>query len=613
MTDLATLPLTSDDAAPVNPFAAAMLAEHFELRLDYLGRPLDGPAPRDVRSEMDAASIANTRAWLQAHPDTKRDEPTFVVTPPPPITDELVDRLRTIDIEHHKRNEQYPMPTAEESAEWLRMHPASERADDSTTIPFKVDASKEPANMTTKTIEHKTRHMSDEPIPGPKPAISGGKTAITQHITKLTLTSDKFGSGESVFQVITLDKYGSHTNQFKESDPVFSAAVAKLLPIDQIQRGARYTVDGKVTWKDVDGWCTATHLEFKEGSTMEPVKASVLDDEFPRDENGEPADDLPWGDDNLKRGTFFARYEKEVWSPRNCPKDRAEAIRKAILVREYGTDSLRGFNKPVDMLLGRLTVAVEAEYPLAMAYFDEKAENGSKNGQGAAPANGSAMEIPEKPSAPVPDEKPRSEPANVPPEVKPAERPANLIDFPKLPTTLTGISILDVPKRLNAHLPPQAYKAIEFGQMSGKTDIDGDCVRDRFDEVFGPMGIGWRINPNPTAGRVEHRSEQRPKMKKGEPIKDPSTGEILMQTWHIVTLVAHTFQYSVIMPDGSIVWTDASTTTDQHDNMDEQYAYRGAMTSFMKQVYRLMGGMNHIVYNEYTHVHAQRELQRKAS
>jgi hypothetical protein len=177
-----------------------------------------------------------------------------------------------------------------------------------------------------------------------------------------------------------------------------------------------------------------------------------------------------------------------------------------------------------------------------------------------------------------------------------AAPPTNILPMVR---TLTGISVLNIATELNKHLPPEAYGAIKYGQMSGKTDIDGDYVRDRFDQVFGPMGIGWRINPHKTAGRVEYRSE--PRLNK----------EGKEQTWHIVTLLAHTLQYCMVMPDGNLIWVEASTTTDQHDNMDEQYAYRGALTSLTKQFYRLMGGMNHILHNEYTHVHAQAEIARR--
>lgn len=176
---------------------------------------------------------------------------------------------------------------------------------------------------------------------------------------------------------------------------------------------------------------------------------------------------------------------------------------------------------------------------------------------------------------------------------------SNVIQFPvqvKQITTLTGVSILDIGKRLDAHLPPEAYDPIKHGSMSGKTDLDPDAVRTRFDEVFGPQGIGWRITPNPTTGRVIHTTEQRPN-KEGK-----------MVTWHVITLVGWTLHYSVITPDGHMIWAEASTTTDSNDNMDKTYAERGALTSLMKQFYRLMGGMNHIISGEYTHIEAARDI-----
>ncbi len=174
--------------------------------------------------------------------------------------------------------------------------------------------------------------------------------------------------------------------------------------------------------------------------------------------------------------------------------------------------------------------------------------------------------------------------------------------IPMLPTTLTGISIMDISKRLNMRLAPEAYSAIGSGIMTGKTDLDADRVRDRFEEVFGPMGIGWKITPNSTAGRVDYRSEKRPSA--------DGKREIL---WHVVTLIAHTLSYAVIDAQGHITWVEASTTSDSHDNTDETYAYRGALTSLMKQFYKLLGGMNHILYGEYDHNKARRDMGRKAS
>lgn len=215
--------------------------------------------------------------------------------------------------------------------------------------------------------------------------------------------------------------------------------------------------------------------------------------------------------------------------------------------------------------------------------IDQESQKSTNSGDSSE----AAPTTPETTNSPVAADEPRSEPTNIIPLVKLA--------------TLTGVNILDIPSQLNKHLPPQAYGPIKYGLMAGKTDLDADYVRDRLVQVFGPMGIGWRIIPHATASRVEYRREER----------TSSKGEI--QTWHIVTLVAHTFQYCVVSADGSLNWVDASTTSDQHDNMDEQNAYKGAMTSLMKQFYKLMGGMNHILYDEYTHIHAQRDLARRKS
>lgn len=185
------------------------------------------------------------------------------------------------------------------------------------------------------------------------------------------------------------------------------------------------------------------------------------------------------------------------------------------------------------------------------------------------------------------------------PEPQPTWPAPVAIDRNLLPRTLTGISMLDISAEMNRRLEggSDTYKPIKFGLMSGKTDVDGDRVRDRFDAIFGPMG--WRIVPNAVAGRVEHEIDLREK-------KD-NNGNTVTDVWHVCTLVAHQFQYMLVMPDGSVGWQEGQVTSDLHDNLDWQYAYRGAMTSLLKQFYRLMGGMNHVIYSEYTHREAAAE------
>lgn len=159
--------------------------------------------------------------------------------------------------------------------------------------------------------------------------------------------------------------------------------------------------------------------------------------------------------------------------------------------------------------------------------------------------------------------------------------------------TLTGISAQDIPTQLGVEWPQSALKKIPYGPMSGKTDIRFNYVRDRFDEVFGPHGIGWRIVPHERLGKVECRFEERAKT-------DKQTGEIKNTVWYTVIYTAHVFEYCVQSDDG-IDWISTSPMSDSDENVDEGYAYRGAFTSLLKQVLRGFGGMNRILTNQQTH------------
>ena len=167
-------------------------------------------------------------------------------------------------------------------------------------------------------------------------------------------------------------------------------------------------------------------------------------------------------------------------------------------------------------------------------------------------------------------------------------------------TTFAGVAVEDIPERMNAHLPPQAYEEIPYGAMQGKTDIGFDYIRDRFDEVFGVIGIGWKIEPHDTMGGINHTTTEK------------MSNKNRAYTEHTVTMVNHVFKYRIQNSDGWNEWVNIGTLTDGGAMEDEGYAYRGAFTSLLKQVFRMFGGLNHVYRGEYTHIQAKRDLaQRK--
>jgi hypothetical protein len=164
-------------------------------------------------------------------------------------------------------------------------------------------------------------------------------------------------------------------------------------------------------------------------------------------------------------------------------------------------------------------------------------------------------------------------------------------------TTLMGIPVTEMSAHMNRRFPPQAYRAITFGPMKDKSDLAGDYVRDRFDAVWGPHGMGWQLVPQPGIGSTERREIEHKR-------RDGSTYRV----WS-VTLINWVLRYRVVLPDGRWEWMETGPMSDCDENEDQGYAYRGAWTSLLKQVLRSFGGLNHVYRGEYTHLDAERELR----
>ncbi len=65
--------------------------------------------------------------------------------------------------------------------------------------------------------------------------------------------------------------------------------------------------------------------------------------------------------------------------------------------------------------------------------------------------------------------------------------------------TLTGIPASEIAEHLKAPLDPRAYKEIRGGSAgaAGLTDIDTGYMVERLHQVFGPYGLGWRLEWDP--------------------------------------------------------------------------------------------------------------------
>lgn len=149
--------------------------------------------------------------------------------------------------------------------------------------------------------------------------------------------------------------------------------------------------------------------------------------------------------------------------------------------------------------------------------------------------------------------------------------------------TLMGFPLLELQSWLNRPHDQRYYKRIKAKNGDEYwTDIDPVAVRKRFDKVFGPHGIGWRIVPAQGGGQVTC-----------EPfMQQTSKGERLLFK---VTMNAFVFEYALIDGAGNIRYVQTSALSDADLNDDIGYAHRGAFTSLMKQALKMLGGFDHFM------------------
>ncbi len=155
----------------------------------------------------------------------------------------------------------------------------------------------------------------------------------------------------------------------------------------------------------------------------------------------------------------------------------------------------------------------------------------------------------------------------------------------KRATTFTGVPLDKIRRLASKPWPEKAKKAIPVGPMKGKTDIAFHYTRRRIERIFGLQGIGWRIVPHPTLGKVNAVADRR----EG-------------RDYWTVTLEAHVFEFAVLLPDnGGIVWMSSSPMSDAYTSNNggaKGYVFRGAATALLKQVLRGWGGFDSLYGTE---------------
>lgn len=156
-------------------------------------------------------------------------------------------------------------------------------------------------------------------------------------------------------------------------------------------------------------------------------------------------------------------------------------------------------------------------------------------------------------------------------------------------TTLEGVPLGDIVKELNKPWPSWAIFDIPGNQRApkGSKGIKAPAVQSRVNDLFGQENIGWRFATHPNS--IVHYGEETRES------KDEKTGEIKETLWYAVRVEMFIFEYLAVAQDGSKEWIQGSPLSDSHTNMTgRSAAYRGAMSSLLKQAVTRMGGLRNV-------------------
>lgn len=130
--------------------------------------------------------------------------------------------------------------------------------------------------------------------------------------------------------------------------------------------------------------------------------------------------------------------------------------------------------------------------------------------------------------------------------------------------TLTGLTLDEALKRLQAKLEPAAYKQVEGGGAKF-TDIKPAWLTEVLTQVFGICGIGWNYwfdEPEVTATAQ--------KSSKGREYIDY---DAQIKMGHLI--------YVLTLPDGRLIESDPIRATGGSNNENQEYAIRGAVTNML--------------------------------
>lgn len=292
-----------------------------------------------------------------------------------------------------------------------------EEADDKR--PLSLSTSGVPTMIQTN--DTPARHMSDDPIPGSVPAKLEGRNQVAHNTcTQVRLFWRKslgYADGYDLF----LGKAWVHF-------PGPEWRIEEVLNPPLANEAERREVNWDIEWNAPGGRASLINLEDK-GVAKKPIEQQI-DEQHAEAVASRPASEwetFDKEDEALKPPT--AEAEKPTYLGHTAVPDEAihaipNHIKRelALAPEKVGLHVRNALGTATPDYIGKH--GVREAWDKALDYVAKvKADNAAKNGQQAASTDPSATGIPEKPSAPVPDEKPRSEPGNVPPDVNEDELP----------------------------------------------------------------------------------------------------------------------------------------------------------------------------------------------
>ncbi len=156
--------------------------------------------------------------------------------------------------------------------------------------------------------------------------------------------------------------------------------------------------------------------------------------------------------------------------------------------------------------------------------------------------------------------------------------------------TLTGIPLAEAFAKLDAQLPPGAYKAISGGRAGaiGLTDINPGYLPGVLLGLFGPLGVGWGFNVEKLESDAYRQT-----LRSGE-VVDAWRATCRLHIWYAYE---HGQRLSVQVAKGP-------TIPGGSDNSEREWAEKGAVTNALGTAWFFAGYQLSVYQGERSHLNA---------